>query len=104
MKKKIVTVVLILVILLTTSGLTYSGWGPVVSDFGSIIVSAPGHPWGEPIQDTTNPPCYRPNSGGGSPNFTAPTFTNFVLQFYLKYVVKKVLQGQNYVQKLRKGE
>ena len=102
MKKKTVIVVLILVILFTTSGLSYPGWGPITSNFGPIVIE--GHPWGEPLQNSNNPPCYSPGSGGGYPSFSAPTFTNFALQFYLKYVVKKAMQGQSSVQKPKKGE
>ena len=103
MKKKTFTVVLILLILLTATGLTYSGWGPYTDDFGPIVVQ--GHPWGEEPHSTNDPPSYSPGSGGGSPTQSnIPVFTNFAVKFYLKYVVKGMKNGQSSIRNNRKGD
>jgi len=103
MKKKTVTIVLILVILLITSGLSYSGGGPKTYNFGPVVIQ--GHPWGE-NNHTANPPnCVRSSSGGDFPDLaTTPTLTSFAVKFYLNYVVKKTMEGQSSIRKHSSGE
>jgi len=103
MKRKTVTIVLILVILFITSGLSYSGGGPKTYNFGPVVPSA--HPWGDSDHNTYAPSLSRAGSGGGYPNLeVGSTFTSFAVQFYIKYVVKKTMQGQNSIRKQVKGE
>jgi hypothetical protein len=103
MKKKIVTIVLILVILLITTGLTYSDGGPKTYNFGPIVIVA--HPWGENPHSANPPNCSRSSSGGDFPDLTTtPTLTSFALKFYLNYVVKKTIEGQSSIQQHPSGE
>ncbi len=97
MRKKSLTIILILSILILFVGSAYSGWSPKNNTFGPIVIK--GHPWGDSGHSSNgndNPPYYGPGSGNGYPDFMgAPTFTNFVLQFYLSYVVKKAMEEQS---------
>ena len=94
MRKKSVAVALILGILILSVGTAYSAWGPKANKFGPLVIQ--GHPWGESNHNTYPPPGYRPSSGSGCEEFiVAPVFTNFVLQFYLKYVVKQEMGRQS---------
>ena len=100
MRKKSVTAVLILVILLAFTGSAFSGWGP--KKFGPIVISA--HPWGDYQRSTPSPPCYRPGAGAGFQDFTTRMVTNFTVQFYLKYVVKWKKDRQSSVRYNNKSE
>ncbi|MCK4404233.1 MAG: hypothetical protein KAW02_04010 [candidate division Zixibacteria bacterium] len=103
MRKKSVAVVLILGILVLSAGPAYSGWGPKSNKFGPIVIL--GHPWGDPVSNSEAPPCYRPGSGSGCRDFiTAPEFTNFVLQFYFRYIVKHEIEGQRSTRKHGRSE
>jgi hypothetical protein len=97
MKRQIVKLFLLLVILLAFTGSAYSdrGWGIVVDEFGPIVVSAPAHPWGENMNRSVhNPPCYRSGSGGSSGGlYHVPLSTDFVMRFFLDYVVNKEIRG-----------
>jgi hypothetical protein len=98
MKKKSLIVILILVILLTSTGIVYSEWGIKSNRFGPIVIQ--GHPWGEFSISTNIPPSYKPASGCGfNDDNGTPTITNFVLQFYYNYIVKKALNGQRFTKK-----
>jgi len=107
MKKKSVAVVLILGILIFSTGAAYSDWAPITNKFGPIVFQGPpgdGHPWGDSGHTNNNNndtfPYYRAGSGSGYPDLmNAPTFTNFVLQFYLRYVVKQKTLSQSFIQK-----
>ena len=106
MKKKTVTVVLILGMLLSAGGIAYSGWGPTTNDFGPIVLGA--HPWGEEPHTPSSPyapSSYRPSSGAGLSNLdNYPVFTNFVVRFYLNYVVKHVKDGLSSITQNRKRD
>jgi len=104
MKKKTVTMVLILVILLITTGLSYSGGGPRTYNFGPIVPPS-AHPWGE-NPHTANPPnLSRSSSGDNFPDLTTiPTFTSFAVKFYFNYVVKKTMEGQSSIRQHPSGE
>jgi hypothetical protein len=98
MRKKSLIVVLILVILLTSTGIVYSEWGIKSNKFGPVVVE--GHPWGEFSIRSTPPPSYKLGSGSGIDDYLGtPSVTNFVLQFYYNYIVKKMVQGSKYVKK-----
>lgn len=99
MRTKIVGVFLVFLILLVFTASAHSGqsWGIRTDGFGPIIVTAPAHPWGEQASRSVHYPSYhRPGSGydSGYP-FYAPTFTNFVTQFFVRYVVKQETYRQN---------
>lgn len=104
MKKKIVTGVMVLLIFLTTTGPIHSNWGPTYDDFGPIVIG--GHPWGDNTNTPPPPsPPHNPGIGGGSPRAdNVPVITNFVVQFYLKYVVKWMKNGQRPVTFNRKSD
>jgi hypothetical protein len=106
MKKKFVTLILILGMLISAGGIAYSGWGPSTYDFGPIVIDA--HPWGEEPHTPSSPyapSSYRPGSGGGLPNLdNYPVFTNFVVRFYINYVIKHVRVGQSSVTQNRKKD
>jgi hypothetical protein len=94
MRRKTMWVLLVLVILLAFTGSAHSGrgWGIKTDDFGVVVVSAPAHPWGEQAGRSNNSPSsYRPGSGGGSVG--APTYADFVVQFFVRYVVKQRVDG-----------
>jgi hypothetical protein len=97
MRKKAVTVVLIMGILLTFTGTAFSDWIPIRNKFGPITIESPAHPWGESDysnNDSYAPPGYPSHSGAGYNNlFIGPVFTNFTLQFYFKYIIKKQKDG-----------
>ncbi len=96
MKKKSLVVVLILVILLISSGVVYAEWGIKASKFGPVVMQ--GHPWGEFSNSTSVPPRYKPGCGSGFDDYLGtPTVTNFVLQFYYHYIVKKAYGSQRFV-------
>lgn len=99
MRKKSVAVVLILGILVLSAGPAYSGWGP--KKFGPIIIEHPAHPWGESSHNnngTYAPPSYRPGAGAGYQGLIiVPVFTNFTVQFYFKYIIKKQKDGQTFI-------
>lgn len=105
-KKKIATVVLILGLLLSARGVAYSGWSPNTDDFGPTVVQ--GHPWGEEPHTPSSPyapSSYRPGSRGGLPNLdNYPVFINFVVRFYVNYVIKHVRVGQSSVTQNRKKD
>jgi len=108
MTKKSVTIALIILgFLIFSAGSAYSSWFP---NFGPIVFQGPpgdGHPWGESghtSNDNHFPAYYRPASGSDYPDFmSAPTFSNFVLQFYLRYVIKQEMRGQSSIRN-RKAE
>ena len=103
MKKRSVTAALVLVILFTATGIGYSGEGIKVDKFGPIIIEA--HPWGETNYSTYVPPSFKLGSGSGLNGYVGtPVLTNFTMQFYYNYVVKKVLQGQSSTQKNGRSE
>ncbi len=103
MKRKFLSALLILVILLTSTGPIYSGSGIKSNKFGPIVIQ--GHPWGESNYYTNHPFNYKPGSGSNSWNIIgAPTFTNFTLQFYYNYVVKKTLNAQSLVRENGRSE
>jgi hypothetical protein len=98
MKKKSLVAVLILVILLTSTGIVYSDWGIKANKFGPIVIQ--GHPWGEFSSSTSTPPSFKPGSGSGFDDYIGtPSITNFVLRFYYNYIVKKAVNGQRFVKK-----
>jgi len=98
MKKKSLMVVLILVILLTSTGIVYSEWGIKANKFGPIVIQ--GHPWGEFSNSTSTPPSYKTGSGSGFDDYIGtPSITNFVLRFYYNYIVKKAVNGQRSAKK-----
>ena len=93
MKKSCITSALILIILFTATGIGYSGAGIKVDRFGPIIIEA--HPWGETNYSTYVPPSFKLGSGSGLSGYVgAPALTNFTMQFYYNYVVKKTMPGQ----------
>jgi hypothetical protein len=108
MRKKTIRLFLTLVILLVFTGSAYAGlgWGIRTDDFGPIVVSAPAHPWGENTHRSNNyPPSYRGGAGCGSVGFfPAPTFTDFVVEFFFRYVVKQQMSGQDPVWKYTGSE
>ena len=98
MKQKSLRVVLVLVILLTSTGAAYSEWGIKVDKFGPIVIQ--GHPWGEFSSSTSTPPSYKPASGSGFDDYLGtPSITNFVLRFYYNYIAKKASSGQRFAKK-----
>jgi hypothetical protein len=98
MKKKSLMVVLILVILLTSTGIVHAEWGIKANKFGPIVIQ--GHPWGEFSSSTSTPPSYKAGSGSGFDDcIGTPSITNFVLRFYYDYIVKRANGGQRSVKK-----
>ncbi len=103
MKRKCISLVLILVILLTSTGLVYAGWGFKTDKFGPIVVIA-GHPWGDCNKSTAYPNTLRPGTGGGFSDPSTSAVTNYTLQFYYNYVVKKTMHNPSFTQKQKKGD
>jgi hypothetical protein len=98
MRKKSLIVVLILVILLTSTGIVYSEWGIKSNKFGPVVVE--GHPWGEFSIRSTPPPSYKLGSGSGIDDYLGTSsVTNFVLLFYYNYIVKKTMNGPRSVKR-----
>ena len=103
MRRKSVTAVLIFIILLAFVGSAFSGGGPAPRKYGPIVVL--GDPWGEYKRTTYTPPCYRPGPTAGSQGFSpAPAVTNFVAEFYFRYVVKQETAGQTFIQSHGRSE
>ncbi len=105
MRKKSLTVVLILSILILAAGSAYSNWGPKKYEFGPIVIQ--GHPWGESTHSnngTYAPPGYRPGAGAGFQDLVTTIITNFTVQFYLKYVVKGKKDGQSSIRYNNRSE
>jgi len=102
MRKKAVAIVLILGILFTFTVPAYSGWGVRGNKFGPIVIQ--GHPWGESNRSIYTPPVYRPNLVGGFPDIEIPGLVDFVTQFYLKYVVKQVMEEQRLIRSNGRSE
>jgi len=100
MRKKAVTVVLILGILLTFTGTAFSDWVPIRNKFGPII-ECPGHPWGESTHSNNGsyaPTGYGSGAGGGYHNlFIVPVFNNFTVRFYFNYIIKKQKDEQSFI-------
>lgn len=94
MRKKSLMLVLMLILLLAFAGSAFSGGGPGPRRYGPLVVE--GHPWGEYGRDSYDPPCYRPGtSETGYTSFShVPSITNFVVEFYVRYVVKQQMEGQ----------
>ena len=105
MRKKTVAVALIVGILLAFTGSAFSGWGPKTNKFGPIVTDPKAHPWGDSGHRANTPPCYRPGPGAGYQDLIiVPVFTNFTVQFYLKYVVKGKKDGQSSIRYHGKSE
>ncbi len=103
MKRKSVAFALMVVLLLSFAGPAFSSWGLKSKNFGPIVVQ--GHPWGESSRSIYTPTLYRPGYGGGIPEFfPAPGFINFVVQFYVRYVVKQQMEGQRFTHRYRNGD
>lgn len=102
MRKRVVTVVLILGILLTFTGPAFSARGPKSNKFGPIVIL--GHPWGESVQNIDTSSCYRSGAGAGFQDMVIAIITNFTVQFYFKYVVKGKKDGQSSVRYNGKSE
>ena len=92
MRKKSLTAALILVILLAFGASAFPSGGPGTHGYGPIVIL--GHPWGE-YQ------CYRPGPVGNSSSdfFPAPSVTDFVVEFYLRYVVKRQIEGHSFIRR-----
>jgi hypothetical protein len=97
MRKKSLRVALIVVVLLAFGAPAFPGQGPGTHGYGPIVIL--GHPWGEYQRTTQTPPCYRPGPTGSSSSsfFPAPWVTDFVVEFYLRYVVKRQTEGQSFI-------
>jgi hypothetical protein len=104
MRKRRLTAALILVMLLVFTASAFSSGGPRPNKYGPIVIL--GHPWGEYERTTYTPACYRPSPTGGSSSgiFPAPGLTNFVVQFYMNYVVKQQTEGQILIHKHGRSE
>jgi len=104
MRKKSLMVALILVMLLALAASAFPSGGPGTRKYGPVVIL--GHPWGEYQRTTQTPPCYRPVSTGGSSSdfFPGPSFTNFVVEFYTRYVVKWQTEGQSFVRRHGRSE
>jgi hypothetical protein len=104
MHKKSLTVAMFLVLLLALAGSAFSGGGPGPYSYGPIVVL--GHPWGENDRVRPNPPSYYPGSteGGYSNLFLAPSLTNFVVEFYTRYVVKQQTDSQSIIRRYGRSE
>jgi hypothetical protein len=102
MRKRVVTVVLILGIFLTFTGPAFSAWGPKIVKPGPTVIYA--HPWGESGHTGYTPPCYRAGSGAGFRDMVIAKITNFTAQFYLKYVAKEKKDGQSSIRYNDKSE
>ncbi len=97
MRKKILMVALILVLLLVFAASAFAIGGPETRKYGPIVIL--GHPWGEYQKSAQTPPCYRSGrTGDSSSGFVSnPSVTNFVVEFYTRYVVKRQTEGQTFV-------
>ncbi len=104
MRKRRLTAALILALLLVFTASAFSSGGPRPNNYGPIVIL--GHPWGEYERTTYTPTCYRPSPTGGSSSgfFPAPGLTNFVVQFYMSYVVKQQTDGQTLVYRHGRSE
>jgi hypothetical protein len=97
MRKKSLTAAVILVMLIALVPSAFPSGGPGTHGYGPIVIL--GHPWGEYQRTAQTPPCYRPGPvGSSSYSFSpAPSVTDFVVQFYLRYVVKRQTEGQSFI-------
>lgn len=102
MRKRVVTVVLILGILLTFTGPAFSARGPKIVKPGPTVIQ--DHPWGESGHTGYTLPCYRAGSSAGFQDMVIAIITNFTVQFYFKYVVKGKKDGQSSVRYNGKSE
>lgn len=104
MRRRGLTAALILVLLLVFTASALSSGGPKPNKYGPIVIL--GHPWGEYERTTYTPTCYRPGPTGGSSSgfFPAPAVANFVVEFYMKYVVKRQTDGQILVPRYGRSE
>jgi hypothetical protein len=104
MRKKILTAIMVLILLLVFASSAFSGGGPGPYKYGPIIVL--GHPWGENDRVRPNPPsnCHGSTEGGYSNLFFAPSLTNFVVEFYTRYVVKQQTDSQSIICRYGRSE
>jgi hypothetical protein len=95
MIKKAVSTTLALIFVLALASSAFCGGGPKFNDnYGPIVIL--GDPWDEYKRSTSEPPCLRPGPTAGSGGlFHAPAYTNFVVEFYLRYVIKQENDGRS---------
>ena len=107
MVKKSLAVVLLLGILLSFSGLTSSEVTPGKIKLDPVNMEVgpneqadsmlKAHPW---EGDRDPPDSYKVSRGRVFQNLiSVPTFTNLVLQLYLKYVIKQEMEKQSCIRK-----